>query len=343
MVVELKVADESDAQRWDELVARSPHGTIFHNWQFLKTVEKYSGTKLYPIMGLVKDEVEALLPIYSGKKSIFRMASSPPPWMAVPYLGPLIIGYGSTHQHEVEKYYYGFQEKVDEFLEKEVKPHYTVIATPPGLEDVRPYTWNGYTPTPLYNYITDLSQDEADIWKGIKKKTRQNITKTQREGLVMELGGLDEVGKIYESVNDRYREQGRTQPVPLDYIEDIYREYKDNLFVYTARKDGEYVSGHVDVCYKDKVSSWVGSAKVSMKGVYPNDMLAWEAKKHAKEEGYRYYEVIGANTPRLSPYKNKYNPRPELNFQVKKCSSAMVSVAEGSYKIMNSILGKVKK
>ncbi len=49
MTIELRIADNNDAQEWDTIVANSPHGTIFHQWDWLKITQKHTKTSLYPI------------------------------------------------------------------------------------------------------------------------------------------------------------------------------------------------------------------------------------------------------------------------------------------------------
>jgi len=318
MSIELRIGTDADQKIWDNAILSSQHGTIFHTWKFLKIVEKHSKMKLIPIMGVEKDEVFSIFPIFFHKKKFLKLIFSPPPQMAIPYLGPVIQKYTSLPQYELEPQYMEFQKQVDLYIENEIDPDYISITTPPGLTDLRPFIWNGYTSTPFYNYVIDLHHDEEYLWNQIKNKARQDITRTQRRGVYVEFGGLDEINLIFEDTQRRYGEQGLVQNVPKEYITDIYNSFPDNIKLFIARQEKNYISGHIDLLFNKKVSSWIGSAKPNIPGIAPNDLLHWEAEKYALKNGYASYEIIGANTPRLSSNKIKYGPRPELYFILKK-------------------------
>ena len=68
MEIELKIAQEPDAQLWDHIVDSSPQGTLFHTWKWLKIAEKHTATKLYPLMGIKGETVIGVLPIFHMKK-----------------------------------------------------------------------------------------------------------------------------------------------------------------------------------------------------------------------------------------------------------------------------------
>ena len=62
--MELKIADETDQQNWDAIVERSPNGTLFHTWKWLKLLEKYSSLKIAGIQ--IKFEILSV--IHHGKR-----------------------------------------------------------------------------------------------------------------------------------------------------------------------------------------------------------------------------------------------------------------------------------
>jgi hypothetical protein len=37
-----------DQTSWDQFIDNSPHGLLFHKWNFLKTIELHSGYELLP-------------------------------------------------------------------------------------------------------------------------------------------------------------------------------------------------------------------------------------------------------------------------------------------------------
>ena len=56
MSVEVMIAEDEE-QNWDSLIASSPFGTIFHTLGWLRIAEKYTKSKLYPLIGMKGDNI----------------------------------------------------------------------------------------------------------------------------------------------------------------------------------------------------------------------------------------------------------------------------------------------
>ena len=345
MSIELEIVEKEEQENWDAIVEAAPQGTIFHTWKWLKIVEKHTKSKLYPIMGMKGTTPIGIYPIFYLKNFLFKSVFSPPPWVSVPYLGPVIADYDKLKQDKKESIFIEFQRKVDDFIKSELKSNYTLISTSPGLLDARPFKWTGYHVEPIYNYIIDLSKGEDYAWEQIKKKLRKNINIAQRKITIKE-GSKVELEGVYDAIAIRYKEQNRVVSFSKGYLFDLYDSfYPQNLKIFVAEYNGEYVSGAIKICYKNMLLSWVGHAKTNLRGI-PNDLLQWETIKWAIEHDLKYYELIGANTERLCHYKSKYNPDLLICFSAKKYSSVVSKLAENAYfKILRplSVKAKMKK
>lgn len=332
MNIELEIAGEDERDKWDTLVETSPHGTIFHTWEWLKIMEKHMKSRLYPVIGLKGTTMIGIYPLFFLKNYFFKSVFSPPPWVSVPYLGPVIADYNKLKQDRKESIFIEFQKEVDYFIKSELKPYYTQISSPPGLLDARPFKWTGYHIEPIYNYIIDLSKGVDYVWEQFKKNIRQNISRAIRRGISVEEGSKDDLEWIYETFTKRYEEQGRKVSISKRYLLDLYDFFHpQNMKIFVAKYNSELVGGMVDIYYKDKVVSWLGNTKANVENVSPNELLQWGAIKYAIEHGLKYYEEMGANTERLCYYKSKYNPNLSICFSGKKYSSPVSKLAEIAY------------
>ena len=88
MTIEIRMASNADAEEWDRIISESPHGTLFHHWNWLKITEKHTRSTLYPLMGIEKGVPIGVFPLFFQKKGPARMVFSPPPHAAMFYLGP---------------------------------------------------------------------------------------------------------------------------------------------------------------------------------------------------------------------------------------------------------------
>ena len=320
MSVEIRVASDKDAALWDRLVGSSPHGTIFHTWKWLKIAEKHSFTKLYPLILFNEGTPVGIMPLFY-KRKIFRLAFSPPPNVAIPFLGALINPEGRDVYHDIVN-------AINNFVFNELKASYLTAVLPPHQNDVRPYIKTGYQIDPVFNYVFDLTLGKEALWRNLKKKTRRNIDKAKSRLNVVE-GGIEDLRLIYSQLKQRYEEQRRRMSCSLEYLEEIYNNFKGNIQILVAEMNGEKVAGLVNIIYKDRIYSWVGNAKVDL-DVYPNDLLIWGSIEYGCDAGFKTFYEIGAGDPRLARYKSNFNPNLIVNFNVKK-SSPLLSIVEKTY------------
>ena len=116
MAVTLTLADDTFEKTWDGCVVSSPHGTIFHTWQWLRLIEKQSSTKLLPILIYKGTVLIALYPVFLQKRYFYTLALSPPFGAYMVYLGPVIIDYESSKQDNKENLFIQIQQEVDKFI-----------------------------------------------------------------------------------------------------------------------------------------------------------------------------------------------------------------------------------
>ena len=288
MEIEIKIGNEGE---WSKLEDNLEDVTIFHTWKWLKIAEKHTNSRFYPLIGMKGTTPVGIYPLFYFKVFFFNSVFSPPPWLAIPYLGPVMVDYPKLKQDKKESIFIEFQRKVDEFIKTEIKPHYTLIKLSPGILDVRPLKWNGYHVEPIYNYRIDLSKGKNYVWGQFKKNLRQNISRAIKRGISVEEGSKEELERIYESIKMRYNEQSKMTSISKEYLLDLYDAfYPEKMRIFVAKHNGEIVGGMVDLYHKKKVISWLGNVKMNVASVSPNELLQWEAIRYTIEYGMNYYE-----------------------------------------------------
>ncbi len=319
MEANLKIADEDDAVLWNKIVESSPHSTIFHTWKCLKIIEKYSKTKLYPVIVQNGDAPLGCIPLFYQKKLWMKLLFSPPPHVALSRLGPVIADYDGLTQSKRESNIAEFYKNVDEFIFSSINPDCLILSSG-YLQDSRCYKWGGYHVEPTYNYVFCLNNELDKIWSNIRKNTKQDIRRAQRRGLSVREGNKEDMLRIYDLLADRYAQQERAVSVKKEYLIEMYEAlYPSNLKIFVVEHEGNVVSGSIDVYFKDRVVSWIGNAKAAE---HANDLLSWECLKWAHENGFKYYGIMGtAGDKRLYSSYSKLNPDLVVSFLAKKYSS----------------------
>ena len=329
MNIEVRIAGDEELKNWDALIEASPYGTIFHTYDWLKIVEKHTDSKLYPLIGLKGKEVIGVFPTFYKKKGPFKMLFSPPPKTAIPYMGPVLIGYDQLKQAKKESLIIDFYTGVDKFIHDNFKPDYIYFKISPSLIDCRPFKWLGYEAEPVYNYILDISIGLSNLESNFTLEARKIIKKGEKGGINVEFGSKKELRTLYNMLYDRYANQERMLSISENYLLDIFNKFfPNNLKIFTLVHQDNIIGGVIKLCYKDELLDWIGHYKTTIQG--GNDFLHREIMKWAVENGYRYYTMIGANTPSISRFKSKFNPSLSVNFNVKKATISGI-IAEKLY------------
>ena len=314
-MAKIRVEVVRDADLWDYAVKKSK-GTIFHNWGWLRCVKNQTRTKLYPLMAYIGDEPLCILPLFVRKKGV-SFIFSPPPKALLVYMGVAFVKEYSNLR-KFESVFNDFLVSLNEFIKSEFGSCYIRIRNSPHLQDIRPFKWTGYSVIPYYTLLIDLRNSLEKIWNCFDKKVRNNIRKTQKEGCVVEHGGWDELNTLRKMLAERFVAQGfkLTKDYYKDYLSALFKEfYPEQMKVFASKIDGETVGGFVGLMSNDRFLLWIGIPRVDLKGVYPNDLAIWEGIRWAKENGYRYFEILDAgDDARLSRYKSQFNPNPEIWF-----------------------------
>jgi len=330
--MDIKLANESDSKEWDLIVENSPHGTIFHTWKWLKIVEKHTKTKLYPLIGLKGEEPIGIFPLFYYKKLFIKMVFSPPIKALLLYLGPIVVGHDKLKPSKVESNFIEFQKKVDEFIKLQFRANVIRIRTSPNLLDSRPFKWSGYEVEPLYTYMVDLDKGAEYVWKQqFDKQLRKNINKTISEGVSVDEGSKKDLDFLCSSLTRRFNEQSfKTSGFHEDYLSEIYDSFHaTNLKIFVAEYNGENIGGVTLLYYKNKASLWVGTPKISLKGIYPNDLVVWESIKWACDNGFTKYEIMDSGSnPRLQQFKSKFNLNLSIWFSATKYSPSVLEALE---------------
>jgi hypothetical protein len=310
----ISIASDSDQKLWDDVVHSSDEGTLFHTWKWLKVLEKHSVKKifyrsykgiLYPLIIWEGNEIIGLIPIYFFNSKFFKLATSPPSSAEYHTLGPIMNkNTKPIKSHRKQNLFFQFQNTLDNFLKKELKSNYISIISSPGISDPRPFLWSGYQAIPQFTNIIDLREGEQKLWENVNQSVRKSVNKATKNGISVEEGSKSDIEYLFSLLKSRNRIHSAQTFLP-DIFENFY---PNNLNFFIAKKDGIPLTGLINTLFKNKISSWVGSPKVSVDGLSPNFILYWETMRWACQNNFDLFENISANEPTTFPFKSKFNP-----------------------------------
>jgi len=318
-----------DQPLWDRFVDRSPTGFVFHKWHFLKLLERYTAFRLLPY-GIYKgEELICLFPLFYKKLMGLKLLFSPPPKSGVPYIGPVLHwNYDSFKQDKKESHLNLIAREIDREIRR-ISPHYFEVSMPPGFIDVRSFINLGYGIITGFTYILDITPSIDDIWNRCSGECRNNIRKGLKNDYQLEENS-DHL-ELVKFLSERYAEKGRNFLVNPEFIGEVLKAFPEAFAIYYLCNNGERVSGVFNLEQKGHVSGWLGMPKPrDSKDVYANEVFLWKLIQKASAEGFRTFEIAGANTPEISIFRNKFNPGLKVCFRLYK-KDLIGRIAEQAY------------
>jgi len=330
MSIEISPYD-GDEETWDQYVADSPHGSVFHQSSFIDIVGDHSDGVVHKLIGYKGQEPIGLFSVLEITKAGVSLIFSPAPRMGIPYQGPILLTDDQLKQRKTERRNRKFVEQSLEWCEEKFNPRYKLIRTPVEY-DPRPFAWNDFTVQPRYTYLLDIRHTLEEIQNSFSKSLRRYIGQDDR--LRIEEQGEEAIRFIYRQMESRYREQNMDYHVSLELLLELYDGLPDGQFrPYVGIVDGERVGGIIALEDEDTIYFFEGGGKPDA-DLPVNDNLHWEIITRACERGVSTYDLSGANNPRLCDYKSKFNPELGLYYEIEK-STPTVGAALSAYKYVS--------
>lgn len=333
-------ATAAEMERWDDHVRAAPAGTLFHRRAVLSTLADYADGRLCPLVGRADGEVVGLLPAFVGSRGPFRTVFSPPPGVAVPHVGPALVG--DDREWAAARRTRTFVRACLAWLDEEVGPDFLHVRTPPAFDDVRPFARAGCAVTPRYTYVVDLAGADGpdDLLARFSSDARSNV-RGEADCEVRE-EGLDAVERIGAAVRERFAEQGEPAPFDPGLPAALYRALPaGTVRPYVCRVDGEFAGGILALDAGETVYRWQGGVRTdAADGVDVNDRLDWAVMRAALERGRAGYDLDGANVRRICRYKAKFGPDLRSYYAVER-ATPLAEVAAGLYEWWQDVRARV--
>jgi hypothetical protein len=312
MVVELL----EDKGRWDKFVEASPEGSLFHKWDFLKTVERHSRSRFLPYCVYSGEELRCIFPFFTGRRHGLTAMKSPPRLAQIPYLGPAFDPSVQARRAV------GKEKILDQVIGEvcreidTIAPNIVSITTVPNFIDVRFFIWKNYREHARMTYVIDLERSLDEIWASFSRHCRQKIR--QLSAYSPEIQQTKDVMPMLDIWRTRFSELGIEVPLLSDsYLKELVAAFPQEMTVYNLIIDGRLAAAEACcVMQKERYAIWIGGSS-ARKDLGVNEYLDWEVTKRAKSEGFKKLD-LGPSDAGPSQYKSKFNPVLELYWTVEK-------------------------
>lgn len=184
----------------------------------------------------------------------------------------------------------------------------------PGADYIKQQKWPispMYDVDALDTWILGLEQTEEEILQGMRKSTRYEIRKAEREGVEVikttDSALISDFYKIYQDTVERQKWTGYSE----EYIRKQFETFvKDNqALLYLAKHEGKYVAASIFIYYGDtSFYHYSGSLSDAARIPAPS-AIHWENIKEAKNRGLKQYNFWG-----IAPEGKPNHPWQGLSF-----------------------------
>jgi len=181
------------------------------------------------------------------------------------------------------------------------------FTTVPSFIDVRTFAWKNYAVVLGLTYVIDLEKSIEQIWSGFSRTAKKGIKHVS--ALSPQIRHTNDVSLVIGLRRERFNELGIGVPLFSDcYLKELAAAFPQRVTVHSVSIDGRIASAEACcVLREDRYARWIGGVN-ARRDLKTNEFLMWEVIQHAKSEGFKTLEVIGANQPRLNVFKSKFDP-----------------------------------
>lgn len=285
-IMDIQVSEKLDDLEWDAFVENHPCGHHVQTslWAQVKTVLDWK-----PVRIIVTDRER----IVAGAQLLLRSIT---PFFNVAYLtkGPVIdAAYTSVTDAIIQC-----------AIQISQKNHVQLLAIQPpnNGKDITALlpAW-GFQPSslelaPTASIVIDLTQTQEQIQIQMKRQTRQNIRRSEREGITVREGSEIDIKTFYR-LHLVTSQRQKFPPYPLGYFIQMWRFFEPHGYIklFLAEYKGESVSALLVVPFGETVIPKI----LGWSGLYPdrrpNDAVFWAAIQWAKTHGYKTFDFEGIN------------------------------------------------
>lgn len=289
---EYRIVNRLDEKAWRQFVDWHPQGNIFHTPEMFSVFAQAKG--FVPTVWAVvhnNGQIEALfLPVLVSLNDL---------------LGPLTrraISYGSVLCSPTTAGRQALALLLKTYVrENRTTCLYTELR---NMSDLRGEQLllreEGFQYEEYLNYMIDLSPSSEKVFEKIGARTRKNLTRGLKKGLVT-MQPVTDRGQIeicYELLRKSYQ-NARVPLADRSLFKAAFEllHTKQMIRFVLAYVGDTPAAVSIELLYKDTVLGWYGGVDRTYSKYMPYDLLMWQVLEWGAEHGYRFYDFGGAGKP----------------------------------------------
>ncbi|KLK89304.1 hypothetical protein SZ63_02445 [Methanoculleus sediminis] len=302
---EVRELGSAEFKAWDALVAGSAQGTVFHTSDWLVENALLLDQTLILIGCYDGEELIGGCPLYLSRPyRLLHVASSKA--VSTPYGGMVISDTGDAKQRTKEVHTNRIIAAILEHITRQGFD-YVDLVNAPGLEDIRAFTQQGWSPAVYYTYVLPTHND---LFKTASKDVRQNIRKARR--LDISSARIFDPDIFWNLLIRTFSKQGKEPPVTERHLTGmlkLIREKGIGEMRVASMPSGEIAAAEVTLWDAKMAHSLFAAASPEHLSTGAATLLCYDNVNSLKERNHRMLNLMAGNIPHLSAFISGFNPR----------------------------------
>jgi len=300
---DMQIVRGLDEHSWREFVLKHPHGQIFHTPEMFEVFARARGHRpsLWAVVDTREQILALLLPVRVTLQQKWLRPLAPFTARAIAY-GSLLCADNAQGQAALAMLLQSYVRQA------EGGPLFTELRNLSDTRQIQPNLCeHGFDYEEHLNFLIDINRPPQAILQSIGQRTRKNIQRGLRQGLVkiVEAGRPEQVAACYELLQKTYK----AAHVPLadrSLFEAAFQVlYSKGMVRFTLAYVNEIpVATSIELLFKDIVYGWYGGVDREYARYLPNELLTWHILEWGAQHGYAVYDFGGAGKP-----DEDYGPR----------------------------------
>jgi len=282
----------------EKFVEDATEARLCHMPAWTRMVEEVFGHKGYYLVARDKEGVKGVLPLSCVRSRLFgdRLVSQP----FSDYGGPI------THDPEAGQGLY------DRAVGIAGQLHCDSLE----LRNTVPLPYALHVRKDKVSMCLPLAADAQAVWKTLRHKTRNRISKARRAGITVTSGGPEQLDEFYRVWTIRMRDLG-TPCYPRKLFRGIMDAFPGQTRIFLAHLEGATCAVLFAYTFKGWVQCSWGAALREYDGMGPNYILNWAAIEYYCDQRMKWFD-FGRSTVGSGQhtFKTRWGAEPiELNWQ----------------------------
>ena len=310
--LEVRLLDLHEFDSWNRFVEFSPQGTLYHTSDWLHAIASAYVPARPLIIGCFDNHQLVGGGVFLERERYGILTAVTP--LLTPYFGFVLEEPGGEKFSATASKNHAVLSALGQYLCKHYA--YVNLVLAPHLEDIRPLQQLGFTITPRFTYCLNLRLSPEEHWGRFDGSARRQIKKAQKESF--EICSRLPIAPAYRLFESTFRRRGEDCPVSESLFSAVLENHglADRRAIFAAWLGDSLASYIVLLTFNRTLYYAIAASEADYLSSGINSLLIWEIIREYAGRDWNIFDFVGANTPSIARFKENFNPRLQLYFQV---------------------------